>query len=210
MDASEESQLETAIRLSLTETNKDKRPDLDLNVLTDDDDTDDMLETFSSSDSDTERPKQSRYSIKGSSTRSSPAAAAAAAGSETASRQNQSEANTYESEDGASNCVCVNGAESAASTPDVQDGVSREPPTVDHSRQNSGGETHRSIGHGSDKSVGHHSLPGRSSVDEGSLSNGMSHFYYVTRFVIFILKNVTIQTQCILDGAFMILSVTTN
>ncbi|KAI0222486.1 UBX domain-containing protein 7 [Lamellibrachia satsuma] len=174
MDASEESQLETAIRLSLTETNKDKRPDLDLNVLTDDDDTDDMLETFSSSDSDTERPKQSCYSIKGSSTRSSPAAAAAAAGSETASRQNQSEANTYESEDGASNCVCVNGAESAASTPDVppcQDN-SREPPTVDHSRQNSGGETHRSIGHGSDKSVGHHSLPGRSSVDEGSLSNG--------------------------------------
>ena len=43
MDASEESQLEAAIRLSLAESTKNTRPECDLNVLSDDDDSDDDI-----------------------------------------------------------------------------------------------------------------------------------------------------------------------
>ena len=163
MDASEESQLEAAIRLSLAESTKNTRPECDLNVLSDDDDSDDdILETFTSSDSDTERPKQLCQPTKSSSTKSSPAAAAAAAGSEATSEQNETEAGSHESEAGASNCVCVNGTELGMTT-------SQSYPCQGSSRDTSQGGQHNST---KEETLGHGSEADQ--TGQGSSGNGRS------------------------------------
>ena len=174
IDASEDSQLEAAIRLSLAEPSKGSRPKL----IYDSDDTDeddDLLETFSSSDSDTERPKTSYHSTASSSMKNS--SAAAGSESEAPSGHNQSEAGVSHSEAGASNCV--NGTTGTVTSPDVHrsQGNGTQTPKLDSDRTRkilARNDTNTSIGEGTQ--------PEKSVIGQGSSDNGKEDYSLLLHF----------------------------
>ena len=173
--------MEAAIRLSLAEPGKETRPKPAPSDTDDTDDEDDLLETFSSSDSDTERPKTSCPSTESNSVKNS-SAAAAAAGSEAASGHNQSEDGVSHSEAGASNCV--NGTTCFAAAPDVprSQGKGRATPELDSDRSKkmlARDETDTSIGEGKQPKSG----MGQGSSDNGEADYSLLlHFWPSTRF----------------------------
>ena len=179
IDASEDSQLEAAIRLSLAEPSKGSRPKL----IYDSDDTDeddDLLETFSSSDSDTERPKTSYHSTASSSMKNSSvknSSAAAGSESEVPSVHNQSEAGVSHSEAGASNCV--NGTTGTVTSPDVHrsQGNGTQTPKLDSDR------TSKILARNdTDTSIGEGTQPEKSVIGHGSSDNGKEDYSLLLHF----------------------------